>query len=303
MSIIRGRRTDFRILASDPVNDLSEVLHLSYLWGGSAIYPAGASLGPRVLEDFELVWIVAGRVTYTRDGQELEAPPGTVLLTRPGFRETWHWDPDRPSRHAFLHLAATELPSDWSEPGTWPVSRAMLPGDPVRPLFRRALDEWCDGSRRRERPPRRVSRLVEALIDSYLARPIPAAGGEATPPAVRRALAWIGRVLEDDPARSISLPELAAAVAVTPKHLCRLFAASLGRSPMATVRSVRLERAMLLLARTDLTIQEIALSSGFISPYHFSRAFRAAYGLPPSRIRHGLRTGAPPPPSRGTPTA
>lgn len=277
---------------------LSEILQLRYVWGGSASYPAGASLGPRVLEDFELVWIVAGQVTYTVDGRELEATPGTVLLARPGFHETYRWDPDHPSRHAFLHFAAAELPADWPERDRWPVARGMLPGDTVRPLFRRVLDEWCDGSRRRERPPRRVSRLVEALIDGYLAPPLAVESGERMPQAVTRALDWIARVLEDDPARPVALPELAAVVAVTPKHLCRLFATSLGSTPMATVRSVRLERSLLLLARTDLTVQEIAAHSGFASPYHFSRSFRAAYGLPPSRVRRGLHAGDVPPPSR-----
>jgi len=45
---------------------------------------------------------------------------------------------------------------------------------------------------------------------------------------VARALEWMARVLEDHLARAISLDELAAAVAVTPKHLCRLFARSPG---------------------------------------------------------------------------
>lgn len=276
---------------------MSEILELDYLWGGSASYPAGATLGPRVLGDFELVWIVAGRVTYTVDGRDLEAPPATILLTRPGFRETYRWDPDRPSRHAFLHFAASQLPNDWLEPDRWPVSRGMLPGDAVRPLFRRVLDEWCDGSRRRERPPRRISRLVETLIDGYLAPAAVSAERETTPRVVAAALDWIARTLEVDPARPISLLDLAAAVAVTPKHLCRLFATSLRCSPMATVRLVRLERSVLLLARTDLTVQEIAFHTGFASPSHFSRAFRAAYGLAPSRVRRALQAGAVPPSS------
>ena len=273
-----------------------ETLHLRYLWGGSATYPAGATLGPRVLDDYELVWIVDGRVRYERDGLRLDAPPGTLLLTRPGFHEMYRWDPDRPSRHAFLHFAISGLPSDWPEPERWPVARPLPPTGASRPLFRRLLYEWCDGSRRREQPPRRIARLVEALVDDHLS-PAPAGpADEAMPRPVRGALEWLARSLEDDPTRAISLDQLAASVAVTPKHLCRLFARSLGRSPMTTVRLARLERALLLLARTDLSVQEIAFHTGFASPYHFSRAFRAAYGVPPTEMRRALDAGVVPPP-------
>jgi len=273
-----------------------ETLHLRYLWGGSATYPAGATLGPRVLDDYELVWIIDGGVTYEHDERRLDASPGTLLLTRPGFRETYRWDRHRPGRHAFLHFAVSGLPSDWPDPGRWPVARLLPPGDASRPLFRRLLDDWCDGSRRREQPARRICRLVEALVDDHLSPARIGPAEEATPRPVRGALEWIARSLEDDPTRAISLDELAASVAVTPKHLCRLFARSLGRSPMTTVRLARLERALLLLARTDLSVQETAFHTGFASPYHFSRSFKVAYGVPPTEMRRALASGEVPPP-------
>ena len=106
-----------------------------------------------------------------------------------------------------------------------------------------------------------------------------------------RSLDWLTRTLEGDPARPISLSELAAAAAVTPKHLCRLFASSLSTSPMETVRLMRLERSLLLLARSNLTVREVADLSGFVSPNHFSRCFRATYGRPPSVVRRAMLAG------------
>lgn len=269
---------------------MSETLALTYLWGGTAEYRAGATLGPRTLDDYELVWIVTGHVTYTFDGRDFDAPPGTIILARPGFRDAFRWDPKRSTRHTFVHFAVADMPDDWPSPDRWPVLRTLAPGDAVRPLFRRVLDEWCDGSRRRQRPPRRVCRIVEALVDSLLGPAAPP-DGAAAPVTVERALDWLTRALEDEPARRISLTELAAAAAVTPKHLCRLFTHSLGLSPMETVRLMRLERSLLLLARSNLTVREVADLSGFVSPNHFSRCFRAAYGTPPSVVRRALLAG------------
>lgn len=276
---------------------MSESLQLSYAWGGTATYEPGATFGPRLLEDFELVWILAGHARYIVDGRELDAPPGTILLGRPGFREAYRWDPERSTRHAFVHFAVNELPDDWSPLAVWPVSRLMAPGDSVRPLFRRVLDEWCDGTRRRARPTRAVSRVLEALLDSFLVRVSTSAELEAYPSAVSRVLDWLSRSLDDAPARPISLPELAAAGAVTPKHLCRLFAASVGRSPMETVRLIRLERALVLLARSNLSVQEVGRLSGFSSPNHFSRCFRSVYGGSPLAVRRALLAGQVPPSS------
>ena len=77
----------------------------------------------------------------------------------------------------------------------------------------------------------------------------------------------------------------------------RLFAASVGRSPMETVRLIRLERALVLLARSNLSVQEVGRLSGFSSPNHFSRCFRSVYGSPPVAVRRNLLAGQVPPSS------
>ncbi len=276
---------------------MPESLRLAYAWGGVATYEPGATFGPRKLEDFELVWILAGHARYALDGHELDAPPGTIVVARPGFHEAYRWDPARITRHAFVHFGAAGLPDDWPPLASWPVLKRMPPGDAVRPLFRRVLDEWCDGTRRRARPTRAVSRVVEAIVDSFLSATATSAAQTSPADAVSHALEWLERSLDEDPARRISLPDLAAVAGVTPKHLCRLFAASVGRSPMETVRLMRLERALVLLARSNLGVQEIGRLSGFSSPNHFSRCFRSVYGSPPLAVRRALLTGEVPPSS------
>ncbi len=52
------------------------------------------------------------------------------------------------------------------------------------------------------RLPRRISRLVETLLDSYLSLTAATPGDVVVPRPVTRALEWIARVLEDDPARA-----------------------------------------------------------------------------------------------------
>ncbi len=70
-------------------------------------------------------------------------------------------------------------------------------------------------------------------------------------------------------------------------HLYRLFAPEGGIA--AFIRHRRLGRAESLLrdpANARRTIADIAFDCGFVSEAHFSRAFRASFGLPPREVRN-----------------
>jgi AraC family transcriptional regulator, carnitine catabolism transcriptional activator len=58
----------------------------------------------------------------------------------------------------------------------------------------------------------------------------------------------------------------------------RVFHSALGQRPMGFYLKLRLERAQNLLTYSGLTMQEIAVATGFASLPQFSRAFKAAFG-------------------------
>lgn len=98
---------------------------------------------------------------------------------------------------------------------------------------------------------------------------------------VRRVL----ELVDADPGAPHSIESLAREVALSPSRLAHLFAQHIDRSPLAVVRTIRLQYAARLLAGTSLTVAQVASAAGFASPYHFSRTFRAEFGTPPSRYR------------------
>ena len=79
------------------------------------------------------------------------------------------------------------------------------------------------------------------------------------------------------------LPRTAVAqtAGVSVRHLDRLFAAELGTTWQAVYLRLRLAQAARLLDQSPLSLAQIGFATGFSSPSHFSRAFRAAYGSPP----------------------
>lgn len=99
-----------------------------------------------------------------------------------------------------------------------------------------------------------------------------------------RLAAVIARV-EGSLENPISPARLAGDAGMSTRQLERLFRRYLNRSPKRYYMEARLARARNLLTQTEMTIIEVALASGFSSPSHFSKCYRALYGNTPYRER------------------
>lgn len=91
--------------------------------------------------------------------------------------------------------------------------------------------------------------------------------------------------------RPLNVEELAAGVHMSAGHLSRQFRAAYGESPYSYLMTRRIERAMALIRRGDLSITDICFSVGFSSLGTFSTRFSELVGLSPSRYRAALVEG------------
>lgn len=82
-----------------------------------------------------------------------------------------------------------------------------------------------------------------------------------------------------------SCTTIANMVGVSERHLQRLFHQQLGSSILEVYQALRMERAHQLVQLTDLSITEISVACGFSSLETFSRKYRRAFGVAPSRDR------------------
>lgn len=78
---------------------------------------------------------------------------------------------------------------------------------------------------------------------------------------------------------------IALEVGVSHRHLQRLFQRYLKRTPTECLRAHRLQHAKELLARTPMSILEVALATGFTNPTQFAVRYSKAFGLRPSAER------------------
>jgi AraC family transcriptional regulator of adaptative response / DNA-3-methyladenine glycosylase II len=82
-----------------------------------------------------------------------------------------------------------------------------------------------------------------------------------------------------------TVERLANRVGLGARHLSRLFVGHIGATPSQFARTLRIQRAKLLLDGTDLPMTEIAMQAGFASVRRFNSAFAELYKRPPSSMR------------------
>ena len=253
-----------------------------------ATYPPGATFGPRDATSWEFVWLLEGCATYRFQGKsgrgELELSPGQLLLCRPDERDWFEWDKTARTRHGFFHFA---LEPNIQNTSDWPRVRFMGEDDLFSPLARHLLT-WGESGDTSQRDLAASLFLTAFVSGQSSLGDVPL---QRFPEPVERALSWLFARLEDDATIPVALDALARAAFVSPEHLCRLFKTSTNYSPLEVVRLARLDRAALLLSRTNFSVGEIAHLTGFASPFHFSRAFKEAYGSSPRELRKKLEHG------------
>lgn len=115
-----------------------------------------------------------------------------------------------------------------------------------------------------------------------------------------RDLAALRRVrdrMDREYAQPLDVEALARGVHISAGHLSREFKKAYGESPYAYLMTRRIERAMALLRRGDLSVTEVCFEVGCSSLGTFSTRFTELVGVPPTvyqRDGAGVTAGMPP---------
>lgn len=102
--------------------------------------------------------------------------------------------------------------------------------------------------------------------------------------------------IDRDYAQPLDVEALARGAHMSAGHLSRQFKRAYGESPYSYLMTRRIERAMALLRRGELSVTEVCFAVGCSSLGTFSTRFTELVGVPPSTYRQQARTteGVPP---------
>ncbi len=235
----------------------------------------------------------SGRVRHSQYGHTVDTLPGQMVLI--DSRENYHVEYTSASASLNIRLPTTLLRSALGTPERYcglvidgrSGMRAAL-SDFLLSIWRRAPD--VAGAEENAT----VSRVVEtiATLCSSVATPTAMV---PTPSTLHfeRATSFIEAHLAEatlDPA------QIAAALRISTGHLHAVMRAN-GTSTTKLIHSMRLDRCRDALADPKVrhrTITCIALDWGFIDAAHFSRCFKARFGMTPREVRSQLRSDSRP---------
>ena len=246
----------------------------------------GVTRRPRGLPDWGLVYTLAGAgrfVVPDKTAVPLLTRPGLLLLAPPGTAHVIGAAPGRSWDHLWLHFLARPRWTEWLDwPGHPTGARTLfLPTGPARvkvvSLFRRIIRFTMAPDADRELFA--LNALEELLLWCRRVKPRP--GAPSRDPLVQVCLDYITQQLKS----VITLADLARISGQSVSRLTHRFRQQTGLSPMQYLEQRRLERAMELLGRTAMSVQNIAEAVGYANPFYFTLRFRKQTGYSPRTFR------------------
>jgi AraC-like DNA-binding protein len=223
----------------------------------------------------------SGVQSFTYRGAAEMSTPGQVVVLHPDEPHDGHAGTDAGFGYRLLYVD----PALIFEAAQVLLGHACALPFVRTPVARNArLSEAISGAFHETREPLAIDSLV-MLVAEGLVEADPSCRRVSVPrhldvAALQRARAF----LDTHKTRVVRSAELEAVTGLTRYELARQFRLLCGTSPYRYLLMRRLDYARDLLAR-DQPLSAIALEAGFADQAHFSRQFRAAFGLTPTRYR------------------
>ncbi|RYG32446.1 AraC family transcriptional regulator [bacterium] len=218
---------------------------------------------------WELVYLQEGAVTQKLLGTEVEMRPGTFVVHPP---ETVHGDSAR-DRYVLFHVLVT-----CDGHLGWPRQGSDLDGSPVGTLLGLVVREWYSNGAHREAFLRHCASLLDILM-----RRCAVQSEESL--VSRSVVAEVCGRFRREFRGSIDMGRIAQDLGISRSTLYGYFKRVLGRPPQEVLDGIRLKHAVHLLRHSKLSVEDVALGSGYCSASHLGRKLRKALGKTARQVR------------------
>jgi AraC-like DNA-binding protein len=227
---------------------------------------------------FGIEFVTQGRGRLILAGKTYPIAPGTLFAYGPGISQHIVSDPRERLVKYFLDFTGARARGLLAQHGPRPghVIQTSTPAAIIS-----AFDDIIDhGLNPTPLTPRLLTLLTESLLLKIASSAIPF-GSFGTPAfaTYQKCRTWI----LDHSADVQTLDQIAAACHIDPAYLCRLFRRFDHTSPYQFLLHLKMNDAAARLQVPGTPIKQVAADMGFSDPFHFSRVFKKALGLPPAQ--------------------
>ncbi len=217
-----------------------------------------------------------------------DLPPGTVVLWGRGAGH-YYGNPAARWSHSWVHCDGEQV-RQLLRRARAACGRPRVAADPAR------IDQHLYDLHEELAGPHRPDAVIVRNTLENLVRQAARGDGQLQRRAIPEAMLRVKRIIDTGYDRRLALRELAREADVSIPHLCTEFRRHFGVPPIAYLIRRRMHAAATLLRETATPVGEVGRRVGCDDPFHFSKLFKACFGVPPSSLR---RAGAP----RRTPPA
>ena len=249
---------------------------------GSEACARGHQYGPAVRDPVLIPHVASGTGGVHADGHEHPIGPKHGFIIFPGQVTTYRADDDDPWVYAWVgydgRTAAilTEMVGLTRSSPVFELDAEIDPYERIRRMFRAASDMRLGDMAM-------LGSLYQLLSEIGQGRT--SVGDQPETRYFKKAV-WY---LEGNYQRDVRITDVAAFVGLSRSQLFRVFQSAASMSPKEYLNILRVERAAKLLRATDLSLEKVALSSGFFSAGRLNAVFRDQYGTSPSQYRKTVK--------------
>lgn len=258
--------------AADLISAALSITKINSIWKSKTSYWERPEKLPRDLDG--LLYFVSGSIRYYFGDTEFEVHPGQVLRLPRGVP----YNGIRLSDETLEFYVIDFISDDENSFSAYPLPYSFTPSDSdtVKDMFASLERKWSTPS-----PCYLLDCLKDTLdLISYLTKDHMAGDTQS------RAIRISEYIAQNSHNAGFKLSDARVRFHLSETHLRRIFAHEFGRSPMAYLSDVRIEKAKrMLISEKDMSIEQISEKCGYASLYYFSGTFKKKVGVSPSEYR------------------
>jgi AraC-like DNA-binding protein len=243
--------------------------------------PPGYSFQTPEYDQFQLIYVGAGRLFFTARGAVQPLGPGALLLLRYGGVFRLHTGPAQGYSGVFCAAIAPDEPAFRGPPAAFVAA-------PVMQTLATLLEQELGA------PGLDSAPILQGLAQSLTWTAIRAAGaGAAVVTQADYSAYWSERVrlaIQASLYADRTVREVVAPLGMSYRQLARHFRETFGCSPKQYQVRARIEEAQRLLRQTRLPVTTVAYELGYPSSQHFATQFAQVAGISPTRYRREQET-------------
>ena len=241
---------------------------------------------PKGRVDWQIIYIAAGEGHFMLDGQEVIVPAGNMVLYQPKQQQKYFYYGKDRTQVWFVHFTGRQVKSilkHYEIPLDGYILHTGISRE-YEECFRKMRDELIKCSWGYEEMLTYLFRELLLTMHRRMTENAPRVTGFIQD-EIDRARTYF----EEHYNKEISIEQYAVSRNMSTSWFNRSFRSAMGTSPMKYILNIRIRNAQTLLETTDYSISVIASLVGYDNPMYFSRLFRKAKGMPPSKYRKTFR--------------